>query len=433
MIRLRTACLAVLLGWAGAMPRPAAALDLEGVMREVAALNPTLTAHRAMVEAARRRISPAGAWQSPMVELGAINVPANGRFDMDPMTMKMVGVSQRVPLFGANRLAGRSAREAAAEQGAGSAMAHYERFGMAFEAYADAWYSGVLARDAELHGGVMDRLVRSARARYESGNGRLEDVLRAEAERARTRADLAAFGAEERAARARLDALRGSFPGEGRESLAPPPSAPVPASPEPWLVSIAPDHPRLREMDARARRYRFAARAARRMLWPDLQLEASYGKRETLEDGTPQDDMWSATAGFMVPLFAGQRELSEGAEMDAMARASEAERREAELELRREVVAVHAAAAAAQATVRLIADTVVTTQRRAVDASWSAYGAGATDLWRVFEASHSLYAEEIALTRARQDLARAQGRMLSLTGRGDLIGIALPPVKEGER
>jgi outer membrane protein TolC len=143
--------------------------------------------------------------------------------------------------------------------------------------------------------------------------------------------------------------------------------------------------------------------------------------------------MFSASVGLLVPIFAPQREFSEGAEMEAMVRASESERRAMELELRQQIVAVHAAAAAAQATVRLLADTVVNTQRRAVDASWSAYSAGANDLWRVFEASHSLYGEEIALTRARQDLSRAEARMLSLTGRGDLLGVALPPVKEGER
>jgi outer membrane protein TolC len=433
MIRLRTACLAGLLACAGITPQRAAALDLEGALREVAAANPTLAARRAMVEAAERRVAPAGAWQSPMVEAGVVNVPTTGRFDEDMMTMKMLGVTQRVPLFGSNGLSRRSAREAVVAEGAVSQMSHYELYGMAWEAYADAWYAGELARGAEAHRAVMDRLVQSARSRYESGNGRLEDVLRAEAERARTLVDLAAFLAEARAAQARLAAMRGAAPDGGADSLARPPVAAVPATPEPWLAAVVPTHPRLRELDARVGRYRYAAQAARRMAWPDLELKGSYGWRETLAGGMPQDDMFSASVGLLVPIFAPQREFSEGAEMEAMVRASESERRAMELELRQQIVAVHAAAAAAQATVRLLADTVVTTQRRAVDASWSAYSAGANDLWRVFEASHSLYGEEIALTRARQDLSRAEARMLSLTGRGDLLGVALPPVKEGER
>ena len=116
-----------------------------------------------------------------------------------------------------------------------------------------------------------------------------------------------------------------------------------------------------------------------------------------------------------------------------MARAAGAERRAAELDLLREASAAHAQALAAQRTIGLLADTVVATQRRAVEASWSAYTAGASDLWRVFEANHALYGEMVLLARARQALARAKARMLSLTGRGDLLRVAMPPLKEDER
>ena len=412
-----------------ARPSHARALDLETTLREVAAGSPALAARRAMVTAAERRVSPAGAWDSPMLEVGVINVPTSGRFDLEDMTMKMVGVSQRVPVFGSRGLSKRSAREAAGAEAAGSEMAEYEAWGMAFEAYGDSYYAGALAREALNHRAVMDRLVSSARARYESGNGRLEDVLRAEAERARSLVDLASFRAEEQQARARLDALRGVVPGGTADTLAPPPAPSVPADPAPWLAAVAPVHPRLRELDAQANRYKFAARAARRMVWPDLQLGLSYGLRQTLADGMKQENMYSATVGVMLPIFARQRELAEGAEMDAMARASEAERHAAELELLGQVRGTHAAANAAQRTVSLLADTVVATQSRAVDASWVAYGAGSTDLWRVFEASHALYTEEIALQRARQDLVRAGARMLSLTGRGDLLGVITPAVR----
>ncbi len=434
MTHLRTACLAGLLALAGSgvTASAASALELEGVLREVAAANPTLAARRSMVEAARRRIGPAGAWQSPMVEIGAVNVPTSGRFDAEDMTMKMLGVTQRVPVFGSNRLSRRAAREAAEGEDAAAQMTGYEIYGMAWEAYADAFYAGELAARASGHQQVMDRLVQSARARYDAANGRLEDVLRAEAERARTLTDLAAYRAEERGARARLDALRGITPGAAADTLAPPPVAPVPTDPAAWLAAVAPSQPRLRAMDAEVSRYRLAARAARRSAWPDLELRGSYGKRQTLRGGMAQDDMFSATVGFMLPLFAGQREFSEGAEMDAMARARASERRAAELELQQQVSETHAAAAAAQRTVALLADTVVVSQRRAVEASWVSYSAGSTDLWRVFEASHALYGEEIALTRSRQDLARAEARLLSLTGRGDLLGVPLPaPERSG--
>lgn len=414
------------------VPHGAIALDLQAALREVATTNPTLASRRAMVEAARRRVAPAGAWQSPMVEIGALNVPTNGRFDMEPMTMKMVGIEQRVPVFGANRLSRRSAGAAAQAEGAGLEMANYELFSMAWEAYADAYYAGQLAESSLAHRGEMERLVRSARARYDSGNGRLEDVLRAEAEQARILSDLAAFESEAQGARARLAALMGRESAALADSLETPPVSSPPEDPAAIIAWVNESHPRLRALRAQVDRYQLAARAARRMIWPDLNMSVSYGIRQPIM-GVAQDNMWSATVGFMLPVFANQRELSEASEMDAMARASESDLRAATLDLDQQARSLHASARADSRTVSLLADTVVTTQRRAVAASWSAYKAGATDLWRVFEATHALYGEEVALMRARQDLARNEARLLAITARGDLFGLTLPEIKRSER
>jgi outer membrane protein TolC len=409
--------------WFAPFVGTARALDLETALARVAEANPTLAAQRAMVEAARRRIAPARAWSSPMLELGAVNVPPSGRFDQEPMTMKMVGVAQRVPVFGSNRLAGASARSAAEAQGAASEMTHYNLFAMAWQAYADAYYAGQMARRADVHQGEMDRLVQAARARYESGAGRLDDVLRAQAEQARTLADLASFRADAEAGRAGLDALMGSDPGAASDTLASPPTVRLAPDAAAWTAAVTPEHPHLRELAAEVERYRFAARASRRMVWPDLELRGSYGVREK------RDNMWTAMVGFMLPLFAGQRELSEGAEMDA----SQAELRAATLELQRQVTATHATALSDQRTVALLADTVVTTQRRALEASWSAYQAGSTDLWRVLEATHELYNEEIALLRSRRSLSQTEARLLAITARADLLGIELPAIQRSER
>lgn len=414
-------------------PRAARALDPQAALREVASANPTLASRREMVEAAQRRVAPVGAWQNPMLEVGALNVPFNGRFDMDPMTMKMVGIQQRVPVFGANRLSRRSAAAAAEAQGSALEMASYELYSMAWEAYADAYYASQLAKLSLSHRGEMDQLVRSARVRYESGNGRLDDVLRAEAEQARTLSDLASFQAEAGGARARLGALMGRDGAALADSLEPPATTTLPEDPSAIIALVNENHPRLRELREEAERYRLAARAARRMLWPDLQMGLSYGIREPVM-GVARDNMWTATVGFMLPVFARQRELSIGAEMDAMARSSEDDLRAATLELDQQARSLHAAARADQRTVSLLADTVVTTQRRAVAASWSSYSAGATDLWRVFESTHALYGEDVALLRSRQDLAHTEARLLAITANGDLFGMSLPDImKRSER
>jgi outer membrane protein TolC len=415
-------------------PRSSRALDLAGALRDVSTANPTLVARSAMVDAARGRAGAAGAWFAPRLEVGVLNVPTTGGFDADPMTMKMIGVTQRLPVFGPQGLAHDAAREDVTRESATGTLTDYELLGMAWEAYADARLGGELARIAEQHGELMERLVQAARARFESGNGRLDDLLRSQVERATTLGDRVAFRAEEGSARAQLDALRGVAPGAiaaaggAPDTLAPVP-APVATTVDAWLAAITPDHPRLRGLSAEASGYRFSARAARRSAWPDLELHAAYGFRQALAGPAgpiPQDDMFSATVGLTLPILSGGREHGEGDALDAMARVRDAEQRSAELELRREVVAAHLEAEAQARTEALLADTVITTLERAVDASWTGYRAGTMDLWRVFESAHALYGDEIALVRARQARARAESRLVALTGRTDLLGVALP-------
>jgi len=130
----------------------------------------------------------------------------------------------------------------------------------------------------------------------------------------------------------------------------------------------------------------------------------------------------SASVGFMLPLPTG-RGSAEADEWEAMARASEAERREASFLLEQHIRSAHATAVARERLVGILADTVLVAGRRAVDAAWSSYEAGTIDLWQVLESSHALYEQEIALANAQRDLAHAQARLVALTGRTELLGV----------
>lgn len=411
---------------------PARALDLETALREVLAANPMLGARAEMAGAARERIAPAGAWNAPMLEVGLQNVPSNGRLDMDPMTMRMLGIAQRVPLSGANGLAREAAREAWRAEDLGTRAAALEMLAMAWERYADAYFAGELVAIAAEHRGVMDRMVAAADARYRAGRGRLDEVLRADADRARLFADLAAFRAEARGAHARLDALRGRAIGAAAESLAAPPDALQPEGSPAWDEALDGTQPQLAALERQAASRRASARAMRRMTWPDLDLRASWAKRGPMADGMALDDMWSASVGVMLPVFSGSRERAQAREMDAMARAAESERQAATLDLAAGLAAARARAAAARRTAVLLSDTVVVAQQRALDATWIGYEAGTVDLSRVLESAHALYGEHVALVRARQEFSRACAQVLAITGKGELVGVRLPAFGEGD-
>ena len=429
MNRHRAAASALALAWMVASALPCTALDLETALARAVASHPTLESHRQSVEAARHAISGAGAWRSPMLEGGVVNLPTSGGFDQDPMTMKMIGLTQTIPLFGANGLERGAARESWAAEVASADRARYQVMGAVWERYADALFERDRVREAESHQGVMQRMVDAARVRYASGRGRLDDVLRAEAEQARARADLASYRAATMAAHARLSEALGGAAIDDTTTLQPMPRSAVGDRPEPWLAEVSDAHPEVREAAARADASRLAAQAARRERWPDLELHGEYGFRERLADGTAQDDMVSVTASVMLPLFTASNQGATAARMEAMARGAEADRRGAEQSLAAEVRAAWAAAAASERGVTLFSDSVLVAQRKAVDASWVSYGSGAGDLWRVLEASHAYYQAALDLADAKRGLAHEQARLIMLTGRADRLGVT--PPREG--
>src|SRR5262245_10752832 len=118
---------------AGAV-RAAGALELERVLTEVGAADPMLAAGRHESSAAWARARRAGAWDAPMLELAAENVPVTGGFDMDPMTMKVIGLEQRVDLFGARSLARKAAEGHARGAEASADDLRWRRLGEAWAA-----------------------------------------------------------------------------------------------------------------------------------------------------------------------------------------------------------------------------------------------------------------------------------------------------------
>ena len=84
-----------------AAPMPAHSGQLSMLIGEALENNPEIQAALRAREAAGHRVSPAEALDDPVLEAGVINVPlASSPFNREDMTMKMIGLSQRLPFPG---------------------------------------------------------------------------------------------------------------------------------------------------------------------------------------------------------------------------------------------------------------------------------------------------------------------------------------------
>ncbi|MEK7438110.1 MAG: TolC family protein, partial [Pseudomonadota bacterium] len=83
----------------------AAAGRLGALIAEALRNNPELRAAAKELEAAGERVRPAGALEDPMLEAGLLNVPITPwRLNREDMTMKMLGLSQKLPYPGKRAL-----------------------------------------------------------------------------------------------------------------------------------------------------------------------------------------------------------------------------------------------------------------------------------------------------------------------------------------
>ena len=72
--------------------------QLQELLAEAARNNPEIRAAGNERLAAQHRVSPAGALDDPMLEAGVINAPLPTlRLNREDMTMKMLGLSQKLP------------------------------------------------------------------------------------------------------------------------------------------------------------------------------------------------------------------------------------------------------------------------------------------------------------------------------------------------
>ena len=86
---------------AAGSPDRGAATNLSQLISEALRNNPEIAAAAHERDAAGHRVSPAGALDDPMVEAGFLNLPIDSlRFDREDMTMKMLGITQKLPYPG---------------------------------------------------------------------------------------------------------------------------------------------------------------------------------------------------------------------------------------------------------------------------------------------------------------------------------------------
>jgi cobalt-zinc-cadmium efflux system outer membrane protein len=419
-----------------ATPSDSTVTGISAIVRRATEANPAIHAAKARLTAAQARIGPAGTAPDPMLMAGLVNFPIASSGGMsEPMTMKMIGVSQTVIYPGKLSLARRSAVLEADGARAALDVTRRDVVRRATVAYYEIAYLDRALDVAKQTSMTLSNVIRVTESRYSTGAGAQEDVLKARVESARLsetanalmeqrRAVLATLNAaldqrsdeplvgpavEDRVAHAALahdvDAIRFTAQTLGATAA----DSPLPSVPA--LQQLAIDHsPGLREHEAM-----IAAQAARVQLAekerkPDIDLSLRYGQRS----GRP--DMVSAEVSIPLKLHRRAREDQQLAEAISILEALHAEHVGQVNALREQVATLAAELDRNRTQLALYAKAILPESRAAVTAALTGYQAGRGNVLTVLDGANTVFSAEIGYYRALSDFAKNLAKLEEIVG-----------------
>ncbi len=400
---------------------PAAGQDaadpqLAVLVAEAAERNPDVQAVRRETAAARSRIAPAGALDDPMLEVGVLNVPVDSlSLRTEDMTMKMIGLTQRLPYPGKRALR-RELAEKEAEAAENNLQELVNRVRRDVKvAYYDLGLTDESLRLAESNRRVLEQFLSIAEARYGVGQSTQADVLKAQTQVSKMLEELIKLGRERPMLEAELNRAAGRS------------AAPRAVSPGPGRVREV--SLRLDELRAIARANRPQLLAQQRMMdrggkaldlaqkdyYPDFDLRFSYGQRDNTQD-MRREDLISFTVAFNLPVWRGSkrepRVAEAGAMRDQAAAMYEARLNEIDAMLRQQV----AAAEQTLKSVRLYETALLPQARLTADASLSAYRVGRVDFFTLLDSRMTVFNAETGYAASNAAYNKALAELEFLTG-----------------
>jgi outer membrane protein TolC len=335
--------------------------------------NPMLQATRLRADAAAERIPQAAAWSDPMLSFGLMNRVASNFGASVPMSQNTIQLTQRFPWpgkLGFSKERERRLTEAERLDSEESEFALLARVKAVY--YRLAFVDRSIAIMEETRG-LLRNLQDVSSGMYAVGTAQQQDVLRAQVSVAQMTEDITVMEQNRVAMGSRLNALLGRDATEIVGALELPQVGDELPSAEDLFALAKAQRPALRAAEERTQAADAGYRAARRSLYPDVNVTVGYGHRPDFEDLT------TVMVGFSLPVFAGSRQLPLRREMQARTAVAEAMVLDLNNETYARLAELRAEAERASNLSTLYATSVLPQAEAAVEAAFSAYRVGSVD------------------------------------------------------
>lgn len=392
--------------------------QLSALIAEVLQNNPEIQAAYQEREAARQRIAPAAALDDPMLEAGVINAPlASSPFHREDMTMKMIGLSQRLPFPGKRGLR----KEVASKDADAIEQGYHETVNRVVHdlktAYFDLGLTLEMIRLVEKNKQTLEHFLRTAEARYQVSQGSQADVLKAQTQLSKMLDRLLSLAREQPVFEAELIRALGRSAKEKMPIPMPLRLQEIPLVLETLQQQALAERPQLLALQSLIARNEKSVALARKAYYPDLDVRVSYGQRDNMLDGTRRDDMVSMTVAVNLPVWRGNkiepRILESEALRDQAVSLYQAQTNEITAKLRQQI----AIAEQSLKSAKLYRTAILPQARLTVESALSAYQAGRVDFLTLLDNQMTVFDYEANLITAMASYNKALAEIDFLVGK----------------
>lgn len=394
---------------------------LDRVVAEARESNPEIVAGRRELEAARARVAPAGALDDPMLEAGIVTLPVPSfSFTREDMTMKMLGIGQRLPYPGKRGLR----RDAAGQEADILSERYRETVNRVVRDVKRAYFDLAFVLEAtqitQKTKGVLEQFLSIAQARYTVGQGAQSDVLKSQTQLARMVEEQLRRARERPVVEAELARLL------GRSSAAAlPEPAPLALSEDAFqldtlLEAALANRPQLLAQRKAIERAGSALGLARLDYYPDFDLKLSYGQRDRMPSGERREDMISLTVGINLPVWRRDKLDPRVREASAMQAQAAAMLRAQEVELTAQLRQQVEVAEQSRRSARLYESSILPPARLAVEAGLSAYRVNRVDFLTLLDSQMAVFNLDLGRAQVLVDFNKALAEIKFLSGLPEL-------------
>jgi len=282
--------------------------DLQAMVATALVNNPELKASIARWELFRNKVDQARSLEDPMLMLKLQNWMVDRPFDsrQDPMTQRVIGISQQLPFWGKRDLKG----EVAAREAESYRWAVEERKLELARMVKESWYRlyfvdrSVDIVDRNIR--ILDDFITLAETRYSVGQGAQQDVFKAQVERSRLLDMRITLEQQRKTLQANLNALL-YRPADTPVARIPDfDLAPVSLSARELKERASANRPLFKGLAAQIGKGEAGVKLARKENWPDFNLSFEYMQRDPVGEEQGKD-MYSAAVTFNLPVQRARR------------------------------------------------------------------------------------------------------------------------------